>query len=76
MRPRTKYHVTKHDQGWQVKREKAERASAVLDSKQEALARARELAKSQPLAQVIIHGQDGVIQTEHTYGSDPFPPLG
>lgn len=28
------------------------------------------------LGQVIIHKQDGTIQTEYTYGDDPSPPAG
>ena len=75
MPKRTKYHVTMRPDGqWQAKAEGASRASAV--SKAEAVDRARELAKSQPLGQVIIHKSDGKIQAEHTYGKDPHPPKG
>ena len=34
------------------------------------------LSKNQELGQVVIHKQDGTIQTEHTYGKDPYPPKG
>jgi hypothetical protein len=37
---------------------------------------AKDLAKAQPLGQVVIHRTDGQIQTEHTYGKDPHPPKG
>ena len=77
MRKRTKYHVTKRPDGqWQTKAEGASRASQVAKTKAEAIHRARELAKSKPLGQVIIHKSDGKIQTEHTYGKDPYPPKG
>ena len=50
--------------------------SSSYDTKAEAKARAKELAKKQVLGQVIIHKEDGTIQTEHTYGKDPYPPKG
>jgi hypothetical protein len=69
---RVKYRVSQNDQGnWQVRRDGASRASNVFDNKDEAVDRGRELAKSQPLGQVIIYKQGGGIQTEHTYGDDP-----
>ncbi|HIQ05171.1 MAG TPA: DUF2188 domain-containing protein, partial [Anaerolineae bacterium] len=52
MTPRT-------DGGWNVKEENASRASSSHDTKAEAIARAKELAKKQALGQVIIHKQDG-----------------
>lgn len=75
MAKRTKYNVTRRPDGqWQAKAEGASRASAVSKTKAAAVDRARDLAKSQPLGQVIIHKSDGKIQTEHTYGKDPYPP--
>ena len=77
MARRKTYHVTpRPDGGWNVKEENASRASSSHDTKAEAIARAKELAKKQALGQVIIHKQDGTIQTEHTYGKDPYPPKG
>jgi len=77
MAKRTTYHVAPGKQGgWQVKREGATRASSVSDTKAEAETRARDLARSHELGQVKIHGQDGRIQEEHTYGRDPHPPDG
>ena len=61
---------------WQVQGEGAQRATSLHDTKAEAVTRARELAKSLPLAQVIVHKGDGTIQTEYTYGDDPSPPKG
>lgn len=69
---RTTYHVAPSGSGgWAVKREGAQRASALADKKQDALRAAVSLAKSQPLGQVVIHGKDGVFQKEWTYKKDP-----
>ena len=65
------YHVTPDGDGWKVKKEGASRASASTGTKKPAIDRAKELAKKAPLGQVIIHKQDGSIQTEYTYGEDP-----
>ena len=74
---RKNYHVTPNtDGGWKVKEEKASRASSSHDTKAEAVDRAKELAKNQELGQVVIHKKEMTIQTEHTYGKDPYPPKG
>lgn len=69
------YRVTPHADGWSVKRDGAQRAAAVYDTKAEAVARAKEIARPREL-QVVVHGQNGQIQTEYTYGHDPYPPKG
>jgi uncharacterized protein YdaT len=77
MSKRKTYHVTPNtDGGWKVKEEKASRASSSHDTKAEAVDRAKELAKNQELGQVVIHKKEMTIQTEHTYGKDPYPPKG
>jgi len=78
MAKRKVYHVVPDaDSGsWKVKAEGGQRASSVHQTKAEAEKAARNLAKNQPLGQVIIHGQDGKIQKEYTYGEDPHPPKG
>ena len=77
MSARKTYHVTQSSNGdWKVKAEKADRASATCPNKAQAIDRAVELAKSQSLGQVVIHKQDGSIQSERTYGKDPYPPKG
>lgn len=77
MTKRKVYHVT-HDQqgGWVVKAEGASRSSGKHETKVEAVEQAKDLAKKQALGQVVIHKADGTIQTEHTYGQDPYPPKG
>ena len=77
MSDRKTYHVTKRPDGqWQAKGEGASRASAVTKTKAEAVDRARELANAQRPGQIIIHKSDGAIQSERTYGNDPYPPKG
>jgi len=56
------------DGGWNVKEENASRASSSHDTKAEAIARAKKLAKKQVLGQVIIHKRYGTIQTEPSTG--------
>ena len=78
MSDRKVYHVLPGgaNERWQVKGEGKRRATSLHTSKDEAVDRARELARSRPLAQVIVHKHDGTIQTEYTYGDDPYPPPG
>jgi uncharacterized protein YdaT len=76
MSQRKTYHVEHEDGEWKVEAEHAKRASGVFETKAEAIGRARELAQAQALGQVIVHKKDGEIQTEWTYGQDPFPPKG
>ena len=77
MAKRKVYHVTKRSDGeWQVKQEGASRASSVHGTKHEAVDQGRQTAKSAELGQLVIHKQDAKIQTEHTYGKDPYPPKG
>jgi hypothetical protein len=65
------YHVTPAAGGWRVKREHAGRADSVHGRKAPALARAKWLVRRAALGQVKVHGKDGEIQMEYTYGKDP-----
>lgn len=48
-----------------------------VDTKAEAVSKARELAKDGEASQLKIRGRDGRIQEERTYGGkDPYPPKG
>ncbi len=57
----TIYHVLPKDDQWTVKKEKAERASFIMDTKQEAKEKARELAKDDNTT-VVIHRKDGTVE--------------
>ncbi|MCH7809332.1 MAG: DUF2188 domain-containing protein [Chloroflexi bacterium] len=65
---RITYDVTPYRDKWRVTKRGASRASGTFERKQDAVSRARHLAKSQTLGQLVIRRQDGVIQTEHKYG--------
>jgi hypothetical protein len=61
--------------GWAVKGEKAERATAILPTKQEAVDRGREIARNQG-SELVVHGKNGQIQNKDSHGKDAFPPKG
>lgn len=69
---RKTYHVLPNEKGgWAVKLAGAKSPSGKFDKKTDAIARGKELAKKPKLGQLIVHKQDGKIQTEFTYGDDP-----
>jgi uncharacterized protein YdaT len=68
------YHVAPHPEGgWQVRRERAERASSRHETQAEAADRGRELAR-QARVEVVIHRPDGRIRDSDSFGPDPHPP--
>ena len=76
MSKRKTYDVSPAGNRWEVKGRGAKRAVAVFDHKADAITRAKEVAKKAVDSQVVIRKADGTIQTEYTYGHDPFPPKG
>ena len=69
---RAVYHVTPKDDGkWKVEREGAGHYGVTYEDKDEAVRQAKELAHRGERGQVIIHGRDGRLQFENTYGEDP-----
>jgi hypothetical protein len=74
MPDRVVFHVTPYVNGWTLNQEGLDEDKGQLgawDHKHLAVDRAKELAKAAPLGQVIVHGEDGSIQDEFTYGDDP-----
>src|SRR5215212_5801228 len=63
------YLVRPHpEKGWKVEAEGARRASSVHRTKPEAVAAAKELARSRAPSQVLVYKQDGLnVQEEKTY---------
>lgn len=59
------------DGGWTVQRRGADRATRNTEDKDDAIDAARSHAKNADKGQIVIRGQDGRIQREHTYGDDP-----
>ena len=72
MPKRKVYHVTTSDKGgWAVKAEGNSRPSSAHTTKAEAVRAAKAMARKTGLGQIIVHGRNGRIQFEHSYGKDP-----
>lgn len=72
---RNRWHIVPRGNRWAVRREGAQRDSAITDTKLQAEARAREIARNQGGGEVIPHGRDGQFQNPDTIASnDPCPP--
>ena len=65
------FHVTPASGGgWRAEKEGAQRAVATGDRKDVVVQKARDRARSQK-GRLVIHGRNGRIQEERTYGADP-----
>ena len=73
--PETHHVVHNPDGGWDVRRGGADRASAHLDTKQEAIDAGREISQHQQ-TELRIHNLDGKIAQSDSHGGDPYPPKG
>ncbi len=73
---RTIIHVVPGKNGWDIKKEGIRKPIGHGQTKVDTVRDAKEIVKSNKLGQLVIHGKDGKVQTEHTYGKDPFPPKG
>jgi hypothetical protein len=62
--------------GWDVKKQGAKRAQKHFETKDPAIQFGKKLAKGSGPGQLKVKKQNGRIQTEHTYGDDPYPPKG
>lgn len=70
------YHVLpNHNGGWDVKRDRAERATRHFENKNDAIRAARELSKTNE-TELVIHDKEGRIIAKDSHGRDPFPPKG
>lgn len=68
-------HVVPHSDGWAVKRSGGEKPSSVHTTQQDAIDKARDIARNQN-SELFIHGRNGRIRERDSYGNDPFPPKG
>ena len=57
--------------GWDVEQEGKPMPVSHHNLKDRAIEKGREEAKKSELGQLKIHKQNGIIQTEYTYGKDP-----
>ncbi len=72
--PRKVYRVLPNSTLWQVKHN-----GQVLSNhyaKPLAVDAGRRVAQANMPSQLVIHRADGTIETEYTYGNDPYPPPG
>ena len=65
--------VSPRPEGWAVHKENSVRDTKVYPTQQEAIDRAREIAKNQG-TEVIVQRPDGRIRSKDSYGNDPLPP--
>lgn len=65
------YHVIPVGNAWRVTRIGARCADSMHQRKVDAIARAKALAQGAAVRQVRVHGRNGKIQIEYTYGKDP-----
>jgi len=68
-------HVVPRGDGWAVQGAGAKRATELFDRKTNAVDRAREISRNQG-TELLIHGQNGQIQSKDSHGNDKFPPRG
>jgi len=69
------YHVVPHTQEsgrvWKVEKAGGDKPVRIFLHKEDAVEYGMEIAKHYRLGQLIIHGIDGKIESERTYGEDP-----
>jgi hypothetical protein len=68
------FHVVSTAVGWDVKNNGKVMSSH--STKALAVEAGRTLAKKHLPSSLYIHGTDGKIEQEYSYGNDPFPPRG
>ena len=66
-------HVVPNNGQWQVKRQRAEKATKNFETQKQAIDYARSIAIKQR-SELVIHGRDGRIRDKDSYGNDPCPP--
>jgi hypothetical protein len=68
-------HTVHRNGQWVNEVEGGERASSAHATKDEAVARGRQLAQNQA-TEHVVHNLDGTIGYRNSYGNDPYPPAG
>lgn len=63
-------HITPHKNGWQVLSSGAKKAFRVVETQQEAIVIARQIAINQD-ADIKIHGKDGKVREGRNYADKP-----
>lgn len=73
--PKKGQHVVPNRGKWSVRRAGASRATGTYGTQEEAIERARDIARNQG-TELYVHGRDGRIRERSSYGRDPHPPKG
>ncbi len=68
-------HVVPNGGRWNVRRAGSVKASGTFATQDQAIDKAREIARNQG-TELYIHGRDGRIRERNSYGADPHPPKG
>lgn len=63
-------HVVPHQGKWAVKGEGNQKNTLITVTQEQAITKAREIAKNQE-SELLIHGRDGAIREKNSYGNDP-----
>lgn len=75
MPKRNVYHILPNKPGgekdWKVVKQGNKQAVGLFENKEKAIKKARKIAKNKKPSQIKIHGKNGKIQREYTYGADP-----
>ena len=56
---------------WRVEPEWHPEAGEVFEDEEQAVQEASDCAEAADAGQIVVHGHNGRIQYEHTYGEDP-----
>jgi hypothetical protein len=74
MAARKVFRVVPNGDYWQVKYNGE--ALSTHYTKEMAISKGRDRALANKPSQLVVHRRDGTIETEWTYGNDPYPPAG
>jgi hypothetical protein len=69
----TVYHVVPSGDEWAVKKQGSEQASRVAGTQKEAIQYAETFARKQAPSRVVIHGEDGQIEAQHSFDTGTAP---
>ncbi len=67
-------HVVPTNTGWGVRGAGNTKLTSTHDTKASATQAARQIAQNQK-SEMVVHGQNGRIQSSNSYGNDPCPPI-
>lgn len=70
----TVYHVVPYNEQWAVKKQGGEQASRLAGTQEEAVAHAEQFARHQAPSRIVIHRQDGTIESQQSFELADRPP--